>query len=81
MVIAITDCLLLLALTPSSESSSQLTNGIYLVHEYNARLVVPSVAEHLPNETGTLPNVLVHDGARYHLLKSRRLKKQINADK
>merc|ERR1712223_2248034 len=39
------------------------SNGVDLVHEDDARLVVSRVVEHLPNQPGRLANVLVHDGA------------------
>lgn len=43
------------------------TDGIYLVHEDDARLMIACIVEHLPNEPGTLANVLVDDRARHHL--------------
>lgn len=49
------------------------TNGINLIHEDDTRLVVPSIVEHLPDETGTLTNVLIHNGTGHHLLMERLL--------
>ena len=43
------------------------TDGVDLVHEDDAGLVVAGVVEHLSDESGTLPNVLIHDGAGHHL--------------
>ena len=40
------------------------TDGVNLVHEDDARLVVPGIVEHLPDQPGRLSNVLVHDCAR-----------------
>lgn len=50
-----------------------VTNGVNLVHEDNARLVVPCIVEHLPDETGTLTNVLIHNGTGHHLFEERLL--------
>ena len=38
-------------------------DGVNLVHEDDARLVVPCIVEHLPDQAGRLSNVLVHDRA------------------
>ena len=43
------------------------TDGVDLVHEDDAGLVVAGVVEHLSDESGALPNVLIHDGAGHHL--------------
>jgi hypothetical protein len=39
----------------------------YLVHEDDAWLVLAGIAEHLPDHTRTLADVLVHDRTRQHL--------------
>lgn len=44
-----------------------LTDGVYLIHKDDAGLVVPGVVEHLPDEPGTLSNVLIHNGAGHNL--------------
>lgn len=47
--------------------AASLTDGINLIHEDNAWLVIPSIVEHLSDEPGTLTDVLVYDGAGHHL--------------
>lgn len=42
-------------------------DGVDLVHEDDARLVLLGVAEHLADEPRTLADVLVHDGRGHHL--------------
>ena len=42
------------------------TNGVDLVHEDDARLVVSRVVEHLPDQPGRLTDVLVHDSAGHN---------------
>ncbi len=45
-----------------------ITDSIDLIHEDNAGLMVSSVVEHLSDESGTLTNVLVNNGAGHHLI-------------
>lgn len=45
----------------------KLTDGVDLVHEDDAGLVVPGIVEHLPDEPGALSNVLIHNGAGHNL--------------
>mmetsp|Transcript_21570 Transcript_21570/g.31297 ORF Transcript_21570/g.31297 Transcript_21570/m.31297 type:complete len:270 (-) Transcript_21570:196-1005(-) len=46
------------------------SNGIHLVHENDAGLVVLGVPEHLANHAGRLANVLVHNRRSHHLEES-----------
>lgn len=43
------------------------TDGVNLVHENDAGLMVAGVIEHLSNQPGALADVLVHDCAGNHL--------------
>lgn len=43
------------------------TDGIDLVHEDDAGLVVSGVVKHLSDQTGALSNVFINYGARHHL--------------
>lgn len=45
-----------------------ITNSIDLIHEDNAGLMVSGVVEHLSDESGTLTNVLVNNGAGHNLM-------------
>lgn len=44
-----------------------LTDGIDFVHEDDARLMVPGVVEHLPDQPGAFADILVHDRTGHHL--------------
>lgn len=44
-----------------------LTDGINLVHEDDTGLMITGIVEHLADESGTFPNVLVNNGTRNHL--------------
>lgn len=44
-----------------------LTNGIDLIHEDDARLMVPCVVEHFSDQPCTFTDVLVYNGAGHHL--------------
>lgn len=48
-----------------------ITDSIDLIHEDNAGLMVSGVVEHLSDESGTLTNVLVNNGAGHHLINDR----------
>lgn len=45
-----------------------ITNSIDLIHEDNAWLMVSGIVEHLSDESGTLTNVLVNNGAGHNLI-------------
>lgn len=47
---------------------TSITNSINLVHEDNAGLMVSGIVEHLSDESGTLTNVLVNNGAGHNLM-------------
>lgn len=49
------------------KSITTLTDGINLVHEDDARLMVPGIVEHLSDQPGTLTNVLINYRAGHHL--------------
>ena len=51
-----------LAIRAGSLAETPSADGVNLVHEDDARLVVPGVVEHLPDQPGALSYVLVHDG-------------------
>lgn len=44
-----------------------LTDGINLIHEDDAWLVVTGVVEHLSDQPSTLTDVFIHDRAGHHL--------------
>lgn len=44
-----------------------LTDGIDLIHEDDAWLVVTGVVEHLSDQPSTLTDVFIHDRAGHHL--------------
>lgn len=47
--------------------SVSLTNGVNLIHKDDAWLVVPGIVEHFSDQSGTFPNVFIHNGAGHHL--------------
>lgn len=44
-----------------------LTDGIDLIHEDDARLMVPRIVEHFSDQPRTFTDVLVYNGAGHHL--------------
>lgn len=52
---------------PDPERTVWLTDGIDLIHEDDAGLVVTGVVEHLSDQPSALTDVLVYDGAGHHL--------------
>ena len=59
--------MLLLPVSTCAFAEPSATNSVNLVHENDARLVIPCIVEHLSDQPGRLSNVLVHNGARNHL--------------
>ncbi len=60
------ECSLDLSVCRRSLRKSSAANGVDFVHENDARLMVPRVAEHFSHHTRTLAYVLVNDGTWYH---------------
>ena len=56
-----------LAVRAGALAEAAPADGVDLVHEDDAGLVLPRVPEHLPDQPRALPDVLVHDGRGDHL--------------
>lgn len=50
-----------------SFAESAPSNGINLIHENDARLMLLGIPKHLSDQASTLANVLVHNGTRHNL--------------
>lgn len=48
-------------------NNQRLTDGVNLVHEDDAGLVVSGIVEHLSDQPGAFTDVFVHDGTGDHL--------------
>ena len=59
------ECALYFTIGRRAFGEAATADGVYLVHENDARLVIASVCEHLANHARTLADVLVDDGARH----------------
>ena len=55
-----------LSISARSFRESSTSDGINLIHEDDAGLVVASIVEHLTDKTGALADVLVYDGGGYN---------------
>ena len=61
------ECALDLAVGGGALAEALAPNGIDLIHEDDAGLVLLGIAEHLADEPRALPDVLVHDRGGHHL--------------
>mmetsp|Transcript_2427 Transcript_2427/g.9507 ORF Transcript_2427/g.9507 Transcript_2427/m.9507 type:complete len:280 (+) Transcript_2427:55-894(+) len=63
------ECTLNLAIGRRAFGKALATDGVDFVHEDDARLVVPSVTEHLSDQSRGLADILIHYSARNNLQK------------